>query len=187
MAKLDVPLVWLDLEMTGLDPDACAILELAVLLTGSDLVPVAEYEAVLWQPEEVLQRMEPVVLEMHTRNGLLTRVRASTLTVRDAETEAMRLVASHCGPGEGILAGSSIHTDRRFLIRHMPMLDRYLNYRMVDVSSLKVLARHWYPKVPELERGPREHTAMADIRASLAELVHARTTFFRGPDEISGA
>lgn len=177
-------LVWLDLEMTGLDPDGCVILEAAAILTGADLVPLAEYEAVVWQPEEALARMVPVVREMHTRNGLLERVRASSRSLREVELELVRLIAGRCGPGEGVLAGSSIHTDRRFLVRHMPLLDRFLHYRMVDVSSLSTLTRAWYPSAPERPRTPREHTALADIRASLAELVHARDTFFRPPGDL---
>ena len=180
----DAPLVWLDLEMTGLDPERDAILEIGMVLTGPDLVPRAEYEAVVWQPESVLDRMEPVVREMHTKNGLLPRIRASRVSLRTAELEAVRLLAAHVPPGVGVLAGSSIHTDRRFLERHMPMLDRFLHYRMVDVSSIKVLVRAWYPQAPERPRTPREHTAMADVRASLAELVHYRDIVFRRPEEV---
>jgi oligoribonuclease len=187
MDATDLPLVWLDLEMTGLEPDTCAILEMAIIITGADLVPRAEYETVIWQPDEVLARMEPVVREMHTKNGLLKKVRASTTSVRMAEREAMRLVAAHCPQGEGVLAGSSIHTDRRFLIRAMPMLERYLSYRMVDVTTLSLLTRAWYPQAPERPRSAREHTAMADVRASLAELVHYRTIVFRPPEQVAPA
>jgi oligoribonuclease len=171
--------VWLDLEMTGLDPDTCAIIEIGVIITGPDLVPVAEIERVIWQPEEVLLRMEPVVREMHTKNGLLGRIRASPVSLRVAEREVTALVAEHCPLGEGILCGNSIHTDRRFLIRHMPLLERFLHYRMVDVTSLKVLARAWYPYVPEPRKGVSGHTALADIRASITELAHYRDTLFR--------
>jgi oligoribonuclease len=171
--------VWLDLEMTGLDPETCAIIEIGVIITGPDLKPVAEIERVIWQPEEVLLRMEPVVREMHTRNGLMARVRSSPISLRIAERDVTALVAGHCPLGEGILCGNSIHTDRRFLIRYMPMLERYLHYRMVDVTSLKVLTRAWYPDVPEPRKGVSGHTALADLRASLAELAHYRDTFFR--------
>ncbi|HVG60131.1 MAG TPA: oligoribonuclease [Hyalangium sp.] len=179
MTSQEPRFVWLDLEMTGLDPETCAIIEIGVIITGPDLVPVAEFERVIWQPEEVLLRMEPVVRDMHTRNGLMARVRSSPISLRIAERDVTALVSEHCPLGEGILCGNSIHTDRRFLIRYMPMLERYLHYRMVDVTSLKVLTRAWYPDVPEPRKGVSGHTALADLRASLAELAHYRDTFFR--------
>jgi oligoribonuclease len=171
--------VWLDLEMTGLDPDESAIIEIGVILTGPDLVPVAEVERVIWQPEEVLARMEPVVKEMHTRNGLLQKVRQSSTSLRVAERDVVALVTQHCGLGEGVLCGNSIHTDRRFLVKYMPMLDRYLHYRQVDVTSLKVLANAWYPDMPPLKKSVSGHTALADLRASIAELTHYRTHLFK--------
>jgi oligoribonuclease len=170
--------VWLDLEMTGLDPETCAIIEIGVIITGPDLVPIAEMERVIWQPDEVLARMEPVVRDMHTRNGLTSRVKSSPISLRVAERDVTSLVADHCALGEGILCGNSIHTDRRFLIRYMPMLERYLHYRMVDVTSLKVLTRAWYPDTPEPRKAPSGHTALADLRSSLAELAHYRATYF---------
>ena len=171
--------VWLDLEMTGLDPETCAIIEIGVIITGPDLRPLAEMERVIWQPEEVLQRMEPVVKDMHTRNGLLQKVRASNTSLRVAERDVTALVAEHCALGEGVLAGNSIHTDRRFLIRYMPMLERYLHYRMVDVTSLKVLTRAWYPNLVEPHKAPSGHTALADLRASISELQYYRDVLFR--------
>src|SRR5689334_9002285 len=128
--------IWLDLEMTGLDPDESAIIEIGIIITGPDLVPKAELERVIWQPDEVLARMEPVVKDMHTRNGLWKRVRESQTSLRVAERDVTALVAQYCGMGEGILCGNSIHTDRRFLAKYMPMLDRYLHYRQVDVTSI---------------------------------------------------
>ncbi len=172
--------VWLDLEMTGLDPETCAIIEIGVIITGPDLRPIAEMDRVIWQPEEVLLRMEPVVREMHTRNGLLDKVRASNTSLRVAERDITALVAEHCALGEGILAGNSIHTDRRFLFRYMPLLERYLHYRMVDVTSLKVLSRAWYPNLVEPRKPPSGHTALADVRNSIAELQYYRDTLFRG-------
>ena len=171
--------VWLDLEMTGLDPEDCAIIEIGVIVTGPDLRPLDEIERVIWQPEEVLQRMEPVVREMHTKNGLLSKVRSSTTSLRVAERDVMELVSHHCPMFEGILAGNSIHTDHRFLIKYMPMLERYLHYRMVDVTSLKVLVRAWYPNLVEPRKPPSGHTALADIRASMSELQYYRDILFR--------
>ncbi|MCY1018708.1 oligoribonuclease [Pyxidicoccus sp. MSG2] len=172
--------VWLDLEMTGLDPETCAIIEIGVIITGPDLRPLAEMERVIWQPEEVLLRMEPVVKEMHTRNGLLDKVRASTTALRVAERDVTALISEHCALGEGVLAGNSIHTDRRFLFRYMPLLERYLHYRMVDVTSLKVLSRAWYPNLVEPRKPPSGHTALADVRSSIAELQYYRDVLFRG-------
>lgn len=171
--------VWLDLEMTGLDPLECAIIEIGVILTGPDLVPKAEFERVIWQPEEVLARMEPVVREMHSRNGLADKVRQSTMSLRVAEREVVGLLTEHCGVGEGVLCGSSIHTDRRFLVHHMPMLDRYLHYRQVDVTSLKLLAQAWYPNLVQPRKPPSGHTALADLRASISELQYYRDVLFR--------
>lgn len=172
-------LVWVDLEMTGLDVDSCGIIEMAVVVTGKDLEPRAELERVVWQPDEVLDRMSPFVREMHTKNGLLDKVRASKTSLADVENEALALVSAHCKFREGILAGNSIHVDRRFLARHMPAFERFLHYRQVDVSTLKVLARAWYPGRAAFEKDGKEHTALADIRESIAELRHYRKAVFR--------
>lgn len=179
MNERDPKLVWLDLEMTGLDLERCAIIEIGLVITGKDLEPVAELERVIWQPEEVLLRMEPFVREMHTKNGLLDRVRASRTGLADAEADAVSLVARHCVFREAILAGNSVHTDRGFIARYMPTLERFFHYRQVDVSTLKVLTRAWYPDTPHFEKEDKAHTALADIHESLAELKHYRAEFFR--------
>ncbi|AFE09709.1 oligoribonuclease [Corallococcus interemptor] len=179
MASRDIRFVWLDLEMTGLDPNTCGIIEVGIIVTGPDLRPLGEFERVVWQPEEMLQRMEPVVREMHTKNGLLEKVRASTSSLRVVEREVTSFIADYCDLGEGILAGNSIHTDRRFLIDHMPMVDRYLHYRMVDVTSLKVITRAWYPALVEPRKPPSGHTALADLRSSISELQYYRDVLFR--------
>ncbi|HVP28695.1 MAG TPA: oligoribonuclease [Myxococcota bacterium] len=171
--------VWLDLEMTGLDVERCAIVEIGIVVTKADLVPLAELERVVWQPDDVLGRMEPFVREMHAKSGLLDRIRASRISLADAERDALALVARHCAFREGILAGNSIHTDRRFLARYMPLLEGFLHYRQLDVSSLKVLAGAWYPDVPRFEKSEKTHTALDDLRGSLAELAHYREKIFR--------
>lgn len=175
----ELTFVWLDLEMTGLDLERCAIVEIGIVVTKPDLVPVAELERVIWQPDEVLGRMEPFVREMHASSGLLERVRASKVSLADAEREALALVSRHAAFREGILAGNSIHTDRRFLARYMPALEGWLHYRQLDVSSLKVLASAWYPDRPRFEKVGKTHTALDDLRGSLAELAHYRATLFR--------
>lgn len=166
--------VWLDLEMTGLDLDRCAIVEIGIVLTRGDLVPIAELERVIWQPDEVLGRMEPFVRAMHEKSGLLPRVRASKVSLADAERDALALVSQHAGLREAVLAGNSIHTDRSFLARYMPRFEGWLHYRQVDVSSLKVLARAWYPDVPAFRKPEKTHTAIDDLRGSLAELTYYR-------------
>lgn len=171
--------VWLDLEMTGLDVERCAIVEIGIVITKADLVPLAELERVIWQPDEVLGRMEPFVREMHGSSGLLDRIRASTISLVDAEREALALVSRYCELREGVLAGNSIHVDRRFLARHMPLLEGFLHYRQLDVSSLKLLAAAWYPELPRFEKGEKAHTAIADLRGSLAELAYYREKLFR--------
>lgn len=170
----ELKLVWIDMEMTGLDPEADAVLEIACIITGPDLQPVAETAAVIHQPPEVLARMSEFVRDMHTRNGLLDRVRASATSLREAEQQVLALVRRHCAARQGVLAGNSIHQDRRFMIRHMPELEAYLHYRQVDVSSLKVLVQAWYPALPKFEKADKDHTALADIRQSLAELTYYR-------------
>jgi oligoribonuclease len=171
--------VWCDLEMTGLDPKTCVIVEIGVVITGPDLVPIAEIEHAIWQPDEALARMEPFVRDMHTKNGLLERVRASRTSLKDAERSVLSLVQKHVGFRDGILAGNSIHVDRRFLIAHMPTLEEFLHYRMLDVSSLKVLARAWYPNGPEFKKDSKDHTALSDLRASLEELAFYKANYFK--------
>jgi oligoribonuclease len=179
MAKNSACFLWLDLEMTGLEPEVCAIVEVAAIITGPDLESREEFERVVWQPEEVLARMEPIVREMHSKSGLTERIRASPYSLRETERDLFDLAAKHCGPGEGILAGNTIHHDRRFLARYMPLVERYLSYRQVDVSSLKLLTRAWYPDSPSFQKPESNHRALADIRGSIAELRHYRETYFR--------
>jgi oligoribonuclease len=176
--------VWCDLEMTGLDVNTNAIIELGIIITGPDLKPIAEYEAAVWQPEESLLRMEPFVKDMHTRNGLLDRVRKSDVSLRTAEKEAMHLLLEHTECGEGILSGNSIHTDRAFINRYMPGFDRALHYRMVDVSSLKIITRAWFPSAPGRSKVDASHTVLADLRASIGELAYYQQTFFKNPKDI---
>jgi oligoribonuclease len=176
--------VWCDLEMTGLDVVQNAIIELGLIITGPDLKPLAEYEAAVWQPEETLGRMEPFVREMHTRNGLLERVRKSDISLRTVEKEATRLVLQHCDFGEGLLSGNSIHTDRAFISRYLPGFDRAVHYRMVDVSSLKIITRAWFPNAPGRSKVDATHTVLSDLRASIAELAYYQQTFFKNPKDV---
>jgi len=121
---------------------------------------------------------------MHTKNGLLERVRKSDISLRTAEKDATALVSEHVAFGEGILAGNSIYMDRLFLAKYMPGFERYLHYRMLDVSSLKVLTRAWYPNAPGRTKDDASHTVLSDLRASIAELAHYQLTFFKNPKEV---
>ncbi|MHB8669789.1 MAG: oligoribonuclease [Acidimicrobiales bacterium] len=182
-------LVWMDLEMTGLDPDRHVIVEIATLVTNDELDIVAEGpDMVVHQPEDALTGMESVVVDMHTRSGLLVAIAESTTTVADAGRQTLEFVRSHV-PKAGVvpLCGNSIGTDRRFLAAQLPELDAWFHYRCVDVSTVKELARRWYPEA--LAQAPpksRHHRAMDDIRESVAELRHYRATIF-APAEPAAA
>ncbi len=177
-------LVWIDLEMTGLDPARDVILEVAMLLTDSELRPVAEgLDIVVRQPKEALDGMIDVVREMHARSGLTEAVLASTVSLAEAEAAVLDLVKQHVPEPRTVpLCGNSIATDRTFIVAHMPALDAWLHYRMIDVSAIKELARRWYPKAyyhaPQKAGG---HRALADIQESVEELRYYRSTIFAPP------
>lgn len=179
---MDHPLVWIDLEMTGLDPEGDSILEIAAIVTDGQLEQTVEGpELIIHADEASLLRMAPIVAEMHEASGLTEAVRASTLTVREAEQKVLQFVAAHVPEkASAPLAGNSVHADRAFLRRHMPELESWLHYRNVDVSTTKELARRWYPSV--LDDAPEKggaHRALADIRESIEELRYYRQTIFK--------
>lgn len=176
--------MWMDLEMTGLDPVECVIVEIATIVTDSNLDVIAEGpELVIHATEDELARMVPVVQRMHQKSGLTARVRASRVTIAEAEAQTLAFVKKHCAQkGMHPLCGNSIGTDRRFVATYMPRLDRHLSYRSIDVSSIKELAKRWYPepyeKRPEKQKG---HRALADVRESIAELRYWREAVFARP------
>jgi oligoribonuclease len=173
-------LVWIDLEMTGLDPAVDVILQAALVITTADLLPLAEVAVDVGQPEEALARMSPFVSEMHARTGLTDRVRCSTIDVAEAERRLLACIGQWC-PAPATLCGNSIWNDRRFIARYMPALDRHLHYRVVDVSSIKVLAARWYGEAAVFAKPTAgAHDAAVDIHNSIAELRHYRQTLFRG-------
>jgi len=175
----DGNLVWLDLEMTGLDPREDVIVQAAVIITNRQLEPLEEYACDIWQPDEALAKMTPFVREMHEKNGLVERVRASKLECAAAEKRLLERIAGWC-PYPAVLCGNSIGQDKRFVEHHMPGLAGYLSYRIVDVSSIKILAKLWKGEIA-LYKKPEEgeHDALVDIRNSIAELRHDRATLFQ--------
>ncbi len=181
----DDRLVWLDLEMTGLDLDRHRIVEIAVLVTNAQLEALDDgIDIVVHQPAEVLEAMDDFVRAMHTKSALLPEIEASTVTLAAAGHDALAYVRGHVGEaGVAPLCGNSIGVDRRFLDRYLPDFDRYVHYRSVDVSSLKELCRRWYPEVYKHRPGKAEaHRALADVRESIAELRYYREHMLRPPE-----
>ena len=174
-------LVWVDCEMTGLDLRRDALIEIAALVTDSELRILDEgIDIVITAPGELLDTMQPVVQEMHAKSGLTEAVRASAVTVAEAERLVLEHQRTHVPDARTVpLCGNSIATDRAFLARDMPELDGFLHYRMVDVSSIKELARRWYPRVyfSQPQKG-LAHRALADIKESIRELRYYRQTVF---------
>jgi oligoribonuclease len=166
--------------MTGLELGSDLLIEVAALVTDPELNVIGDgVDVVIGATAEQLQRMPPVVVEMHTSSGLTDEVLRSTVTLREAEEKVLAYLRQHVEPGKAPLCGNSIGTDRGFLTRDMPELDRFLHYRMVDVSSVKELARRWYPRAyfnsPKKAGG---HRALADILESVKELAYYRSTVF---------
>jgi oligoribonuclease len=188
-------LAWMDLEMTGLEPQRDVIVEIAVLITDDDLHIVAEGpDLVVAAPAERLDAMEDVVKEMHTRSGLLEAIRGSTLALEDAGAAVLGFLKEHIAEPRSVpLAGNSIGTDRRFLAAYLPDIEDWLHYRSVDVSTIKELCRRWYPEVLAGAPGKQtSHRAMDDIKESVAELAYYRDMIFLRPespssDDTSGA
>jgi oligoribonuclease len=179
----------MDLEMTGLDPTRHVIVEIATLVTDDDLEIIAEGpDLVVHQDAGALAEMAPVVVEMHTRSGLIPAIEASTVTLEEAGTRTLAFLQEHLPEARSVpLCGNSIGTDRRFLARYLPEIEEYLHYRSVDVSTVKELLKRWNPAL--LEGAPRKgenHRALDDIRESVAELRFYRERFFRLPGTPSG-
>src|SRR5262245_18538757 len=172
-------LVWLDMEMTGLEPADCVPIQVGLVITTKELEELDAIEHTIWQPESKLETMDPFVRNMHTVNGLLDRVRKSDVGLAKIEKEMIALLVKWCGPFEGVLAGNSIHQDRRFLLKYFPVFERMLGYRMVDVSSLKELVKRWYGPSATFSKSKGAHTALSDIRESIDELRHYRTNFMK--------
>lgn len=176
----DGPLVWVDLEMSGLEPEAHTILEIATLITDAQLTVLAEGPLIaIAHPAATLEAMDAWNKEHHAASGLTVRVLASTVSLAAAEERTLEFVRRYCPERQSPLCGNSIHHDRRFIARYMPRFDRYLHYRNVDVSTVKELVRRWYPQGPTVPEKKHAHLALDDIRESIAELRFYREHFFR--------
>jgi oligoribonuclease len=175
-------LVWVDLEMTGLEPETCAIVEIATLVTDAELTVLAEGpNLVIRPPDGALSRMNDFVRELHTKSGLVDRIEASTITAAEAEKATLAFLEQHCAPGTSLLCGNSVWKDRAFLEREMPAVVAFLHYRMIDVSTLKELVRRWYPPSYHPPKKKEAHRALDDIRESIEELSWYRAHVFVPP------
>lgn len=170
--------VWIDLEMTGLNEQSCVILQAAMVITTPQLKVLGQIDIPIWQPESALSSMVPIVKSMHTKNGLLERVRTSDYSLEQAESELMKILTTHVPYKKGVLAGNSIYVDRRFLEKYMPTLAGYLHYRQIDVSSLKLITQAWYNNKIRAPKKPSSHTALEDIKESIEELSYYRQNVF---------
>jgi oligoribonuclease len=174
-------LAWLDLEMTGLDPQRDVILQAALIITDASLNVLEEFVCDIWQPDERLERMVPFVKEMHETTGLTSRVKKSRVDLLVAERKLLERVAGWCAY-PAVLCGNTIGQDKRFVDQWMPGLSGYLSYRTIDVTSLKLLAKAWYGEEAVFDKPVKgEHDALVDIRNSIAELSHYRATLFKTP------
>ena len=172
-------LVWIDLEMTGLDIDTCSIIEIATILTDGELNILAEGPNLAIQcSEEKLMAMDEWNTSHHNDSGLVQRVRESEHSLADGEALTVQFLAQHCNPGSAPLCGNSVWNDRRFLAKEMPMIDELLHHRLLDVSSIKIVAGHWYPDLPRHEK-KGAHLARDDILESIEELRYYRELIFR--------
>ena len=180
LAKSDDNLVWIDCEMTGLDPEKERLLEIAVVVTGPHLTPRIEGPVcVIHQSDELLNQMDAWNKGTHGRSGLIDKVKASTTSEQDAEEAILAFIKKYVSKNASPLCGNTISQDRRFLVKFMPKLEAYLHYRNLDVSTLKELSKRWKPEVFNSFKKQQKHTALADVHESIEELAHYREHFIR--------
>lgn len=180
MAQDPGNLIWIDMEMSGLNPDTDRVLELAVIVTDSQLNAVAEGPVlVVHQPDAVLAAMDDWNKSTHAKSGLVERVKTSVLSEGEAEAQMIAFLAQHVPSGISPMCGNSVHQDRRFLSRHMPALEAYFLYRNLDVSTLKELAKRWKPAIMAGLTKHGKHEALADIQESIEELKYYREHFLK--------
>jgi oligoribonuclease len=182
MAVNEHNLVWLDLEMTGLEPKTDVILEMATIVTDSQLNILAEGPVFAIQTsDQILDNMSPWCVEQHGKSGLTARCRASKVSLAEAEQQTIAFLSQYVPAGKSPMCGNSIGQDRRFLAEYAPTLEGFFHYRNLDVSTVKELARRWHPEVLKKVQKSNSHLALDDIRESIAELVTYRSHFFRLP------
>lgn len=175
MAQDPNALIWIDMEMSGLNPETDRVLEVAIVVTDAQLNTVAEAPVlVVHQPDSVLDAMDNWNRSTHGKSGLTDRVRASTLTESDVENRMVEFLKDYVPSGASPICGNSVHQDRRFLVKYLPKLDGYFHYRMIDVSTIKELARRWKPEVLNGMTKHGRHEALADIHESIEELRYYR-------------
>ena len=180
LAKSDQNLVWIDCEMTGLDPEKERLLEIAVIVTGPHLTPRVEGPVlVIHQSDELLDKMDAWNKGTHGKSGLIDKVKASTTSEADAEQQILDFLKQYVPKSASPLCGNTISQDRRFLVKFMPKLEAYFHYRNLDVSTLKELSRRWKPAIYEGFKKQQRHTALADVHESIDELAHYREHFIR--------
>jgi oligoribonuclease len=180
LAKNDQNLIWLDCEMTGLDPDNERLIEIAVVITGPNLEPRIEGPVlVIHQSDELLNKMDKWNKGTHGKSGLIDKVKASTISEADAEAEILAFLKKYVPKATSPLCGNTISQDRRFLVKYMPKLDAFFHYRNIDVSTFKELAKRWRPEVYKAFKKQQKHTALADVHESIDELVHYREHFLK--------
>jgi len=180
LAKSDQNLIWVDCEMTGLDPEVDRLIEIAVIVTGPNLAPRIEGPVlVIHQSDEQLDKMDAWNKGTHGRSGLIDKVKASFTTEAQAEQQILDFLAKYAPKGSTPMCGNSISQDRRFLVKYMPKLEAFFHYRNVDVSTLKELAKRWRPEVYNSFKKQQKHTALADVHESIDELAHYREHFLK--------
>ena len=180
MAQDSQHLIWIDMEMSGLNPETDRVLEIAIVITDGQLNTVAEAPVlVVHQDDDVLARMDDWNKSTHAKSGLIDRVRASTLTDAQVEDRMLAFVSDHVPPRVSPMCGNSVHQDRRFLVRYMPKLEEFFLYRNLDVSTLKELVRRWKPGLMAGLAKQGKHEALADIHESIDELRYYREHFLR--------
>ena len=180
LKKSDQNLVWLDCEMTGLDPEKERLIEIAIIVTGPQLAPRIEGPVLaIHQSDAVLDQMDKWNKGTHGKSGLIDKVKASTVTDADAEAQILAFIGQYVPKGVSPLCGNTISQDRRFLVKYMPKLEAYLHYRNIDVSTLKELAKRWRPDVYNAFKKQQKHTALADVHESIDELEHYRAHFLK--------
>ena len=180
LAKSDQNLVWIDCEMTGLDPEKERLLEIAVIVTGPHLTPRVEGPVlVIHQSDKLLDQMDAWNKGTHGKSGLIDKVKTSNITEAEAEQQILDFLKKYVAKSASPLCGNTISQDRRFLVKYMPKLEAYFHYRNLDVSTLKELSRRWKPEVYAAFKKQQRHTALADVHESIDELAHYREHFIR--------